>query len=60
LPPARSGGCSTVTGSASKKTAHAAEQQRADVWQWRLAWFEAQPELEPEHLVFIDETGAST
>jgi transposase len=36
------------------------EPQRADVWQRRLAWFEAQPELEPEHLVFIDETGAST
>lgn len=26
----------------------------------RKAWFEAQPELDPEHLVFIDETGAST
>ena len=26
----------------------------------RLAWFEAQPELEPARLVFIDETGAST
>ena len=25
---------------------------------WR--WFEAQPDLEPERLVFIDETGAST
>jgi hypothetical protein len=36
------------------------EPQRPDVWQRRLAWFEAQPELEPEHLVFIDETGAST
>jgi transposase len=47
-------------GSASKKTAHAAEQQRPDVWQRRLAWFEAQPELESERLVFIDETGAST
>jgi len=47
-------------GSASKKTAHAAEQQRPDVWQRRLAWFETQPELEPERLVFIDEAGAST
>jgi hypothetical protein len=47
-------------GSASTKTAHAAEQERPGVWQRRLAWFEAQPELEPEHLVFIDETGAST
>jgi hypothetical protein len=26
----------------------------------RRAWFEAQPGLEPERLVFIDETGAST
>jgi len=43
-----------------KKTAHASEQQRADVLSRRRAWFEAQPELEPERLVFIDETGAST
>ncbi len=26
----------------------------------RRAWFESQPELDPERLVFIDETGAST
>ena len=26
----------------------------------RRAWFEAQPDLDPEKLVFIDETGAST
>lgn len=26
----------------------------------RLAWFERQPDLDPEKLVFIDETGAST
>lgn len=26
----------------------------------RLAWFEAQPEVDPSRLVFIDETGAST
>ena len=26
----------------------------------RLAWFEAEPELDPARLVFIDETGAST
>ena len=25
-----------------------------------MAWFEAQPDLDPEKLVFIDETGAST
>ncbi|MEX2629052.1 MAG: IS630 family transposase [Tistlia sp.] len=43
-----------------KKTAHASEQQRADVLRRRRAWFELQPELDPERLVFIDETGAST
>jgi transposase len=44
----------------SKKTAHAAEQDRPDVARRRWAWFEAQPDLDPGRLVFIDETGAST
>ena len=43
-----------------KKTAHASEQHRPDVARRRQAWFEAQPDLDPERLVFIDETGAST
>ena len=43
-----------------KKTAHASEQQRPDVLQRRRAWFEAQPALDPDKLVFVDETGAST
>ena len=43
-----------------KKTAHASEQQRPDVLQRRRAWFEAQPALDPDRLVFVDETGAST
>ena len=43
-----------------KKSAHAAEQDRADVRAAREAWFEAQPDLDPQRLVFIDETGAST
>jgi transposase len=43
-----------------KKTAHASEQERPDVAARRHAWFDAQPDLDPEHLVFIDETGAST
>ncbi len=47
-------------GSASKKTAHAAEQDRPDVAARRLAWLESQPDLDPRRLVFIDETGAST
>ena len=50
----------TVAGSASKKTAHAAEQERPDVVARRQAWFKAQPQLDPEKLIFIDETGAST
>ena len=43
-----------------KKTAHASEQARSDVAARRRAWFDSQPDLDPEHLVFIDETGAST
>ena len=43
-----------------KKTAHAAEQDRPDVLRQRWAWFEAQPDLDPDRLVFIDETWAST
>ena len=43
-----------------KKTAHAAEQDRPDVLAAREAWFDAQPDLDPERLVFIDETGATT
>ena len=43
-----------------KKTAHASEQQRPDVATRREAWFDAQPDLDPAHLVFIDETGATT
>jgi transposase len=43
-----------------KKTAHANEQERPDVAARRQAWFDTQPDLDPEHLVFIDETGAST
>jgi len=43
-----------------KKTAHADEQNRPDVVRRREVWFENQPDLEPERLVFIDETGADT
>ncbi len=43
-----------------KKALCAAEQDRVDVAAARAAWKEAQPGLDPEKLVFIDETGAST
>ena len=43
-----------------KKSAHAAEQDRPDILRRRWDWFEAQPDLDPERLVFIDETWAST
>jgi transposase len=43
-----------------KKTAHAAEQERPDILRRREAWFEDQLDLDPERLVFIDETWTST
>jgi DDE superfamily endonuclease len=43
-----------------KKTAHASEQSRPDVAKQREAWFEGQLDLDPERLIFIDETWAST
>ena len=52
--------CLDRHGMTFKKTAHAAEQERPDVAARRRAWFAAQPDLDPQHLVFIDETGAST
>ena len=39
---------------------HAAEQDRPDIRKRREAWFEGQLDLDPERLVFIDETWAST
>lgn len=43
-----------------KKTAHAAEQDRPDVLKQRWAWFEGQIDLDPDRLVFVDESWAST
>jgi transposase len=48
------------THNAQKKSAHAAEQDRPDILKRRQAWFESQLDLDPEKLVFIDETWAST
>jgi len=43
-----------------KKTGHASEQQRPDVLAKRQDWFDSQLDLDPDKLIFIDETGAST
>lgn len=43
-----------------KKSLQAAEQMRADVAAARAWWKAAQGALDPERLVFIDETGANT
>jgi hypothetical protein len=43
-----------------KKTAHASEQARADVKAARENWFDGQDDLDPERLIFIDESGLST
>jgi len=56
----RCGGSSTGTASHAKKSAHAVEQDRPDILRRRWAWFEEQPDLDPDRLVFIDETWAST
>lgn len=45
---------------AQKKTAHVAEQDRPDILKSRRDWFAAQLDLDPDRLVFIDETWAST
>jgi transposase len=47
-------------GGPSHKTLHAAEQERPDVKDARAAWREMQKSLDPQRLVFIDETWAST
>jgi transposase len=50
----------TATASASKKSVRAAEQDRPDVAAARTAWADNRPKLDPDRLVFIDETGTST
>lgn len=42
-----------------KGALHAAEQERLDLRAARLAWFKAQLDLDPERLVFVDETAAA-
>jgi len=43
-----------------KKTAYAGGQDRPPIAQQRWVWFQSQLDLDPERLVFIDETWAST
>ncbi len=45
---------------AFKKTLHASEQEREDVQAARCAWSEAQPVMDVDKLVFIDEIWATT
>jgi transposase len=47
-----------ITG--KKRPRNASEQDRPDILKRRKAWFEEQLDLDPERLVFIDETWAST
>src|SRR4029077_17294689 len=44
---------------AQKKSLRAAEQDRADIAEAREEWRSSQPDLNPERLVFLDETGAN-
>ena len=43
-----------------KKTLIASEQDRPDVVEQRAQWRASQPQIDPSHLVFIDETWAKT
>src|SRR5258707_2256903 len=56
----RFGASTIVTRSRSKKTLHAAEQDRPDVAAARAALKAEQPSLDAARLVFIDETAATT
>src|ERR1700742_232059 len=56
---ARSGAFWSDTGSASKKSLRAAEQQRADVARARRHWIRQQGLLNSSSLVFIDETAVT-
>ena len=49
-----------ATISPSKKSLHASEQDRPDVAEKRASWKANQPALDPDKLIFIDETGANT
>ena len=52
--------CSGRGGPSIKGADHASEQNRPDVMAAREAWFEGQLDLDPDRIVFIDETAAAT
>src|ERR1700751_2322565 len=56
----QSGGFCGARGCGSKKTLFALEQARADVARRRRRWRSWQGSLDPQHLVFIDETWLKT
>jgi transposase len=56
----RSGAFTTGADSALKKSLYASEQDRPDVALARELWRSRQKQLDPDRLVFIDETGTST
>src|SRR5262249_61836885 len=57
---ARCGASASITTSLSKKSLHAAEQERADVARARQRWMREQGMFDPAHLAFVDETAANT
>ena len=56
----QSGGSSSDTISASKKSLRAAEQERVDVARARRRWMREQGMFDPARLVFIDETSTNS
>jgi transposase len=52
--------CHRAQADTQKKTLYAAEQNRPDVAAARREFIRRQPALDPDHLIFIDETWAST
>ncbi len=56
----RSGGSSSATRAPSKKSLHAAEQGRSDVAEARRRLSVRQRALDPKHLIFLDQTAATT
>ncbi len=52
--------CRSLGRTRKKKTLVAAEQDRPDVAERRVEWKNSQEAIDPDHLVFIDETWAKT